>query len=255
MNKPLSDAGFPSASKEDERATRIKYVDNLYRLLESLRKEFPDVWFENCASGGGRIDLGTMARTDFSWASDNTDPVERTFIQYSYLNAFPANSMIAWVTHEDWHHQNHPLDFKFDVSMCGVLGVGYDLTKWTEKEKAIAREKISRYKEIRNTVQFGDLYRLVSPYETNRSVLQYVSKDQQEAVVFVYNLAEYPNNALPETRNSKLVKLCGLLPEARYYIDGMKSVYTGRTLMNKGIEFPVNGAFKSNIFKLIRQKE
>lgn len=252
MNKPLSDAGFPSATVEEERATRIRYVENLYRLLETLRKEFPDVWFENCASGGGRIDLGTLARTDFCWVSDNTDPVERTFIQYSYLNTFPANSMISWVTVEDWHHQRPSLDFKFDVSMCGILGVGYDITKWTEQEQKLAAEKIVRYKEIRNTVQFGDHYRLVSPYETNRSVLQFVSKDRKESVVFVYNLAEYPNNALTETRSPKTVKLRGLQPDAKYRMDETKTVYTGSALMNAGIDFPVAGAFKSRIFKLIQ---
>lgn len=250
MNKPLSDAGFPSATIEEERATRIRYVENLYRLLESLRIEFPDVWFENCASGGGRIDLGTMARTDFSWVSDNTDPVERIFIQYSYLNAFPSNSMISWVTIEDWHHQQPSLDFKFDVSMCGVLGVGYDITKWTEEEKVIAREKIARYKEIRKTVQFGDHYRLVSPYETNRSILQFVSKDRKESIIFLYNLAEYPNNALSETRRSKTIKLRGLQPDGRYHINELNLVRTGNELMNTGVDFPVKGAFKSSIFKL-----
>lgn len=70
--------------------------------------------------------------------------------------------MISWVTQEDWHGQKHPLEFKFDVSMCGVLGVGYDITKWTDKEKETAREKIALYKEIRETVHKGDHYRLVS---------------------------------------------------------------------------------------------
>lgn len=254
MNKSLTDPGFPSASVEEQRSVRIKYVENLYRLFETLRKEFPDVWFENCASGGGRVDLGMMALTDFSWASDNTDPVERTFIQYSYLNAFPASTMISWVTQEDWHRQNHPLEFKFDVSMCGVLGVGYDITKWTDKEKNIAREKIARYKEVRETVQFGDLYRLVSPYETNRSVLQFVGKEEKESVLFIYNLAEYPNNALPETRRPKAVKLRGLQPDAQYKLEGTEQVYSGDMLMNVGIELPVYGAYKSAIFKLVKQR-
>lgn len=253
MNKSLTDPGFPSAPTDEQRAVRIKYVENLYRLLEALRSEFPDVWFENCASGGGRVDLGMMARTDFSWASDNTDPVERTFIQYSFLNAFPSNSMISWVTHEDWHNQKHPLDFKFDVSMCGVLGVGYDITKWTEEEKAVAREKIARYKEIRETVHKGDHYRLVSPYENNRSVLQFVNKPKSESVVFVYNLAEYPVNAISETKRPKQVKLRGFLPDASYTIEGIKGVYKGRQLMDIGIEFPVRGAFKSGIFKIVKQ--
>lgn len=254
MNKSLTDPGFPSAPAEEQRSVRINYVENLYRLLETLRSEFPDVWFENCASGGGRVDLGMMARTDFSWASDNTDPVERTFIQYAFLNAFPSNAMISWVTHEDWHKQNHPLAFKFDVSMCGVLGIGYDITKWTEEEKTVAREKIALYKEIRETVHTGDLYRLVSPYENNRSVLQFVNRPQSESVVFVYNLAEYPDNAIRETKRSKKVKLRGLEPVASYRIEGIEgATYTGRELMDIGIEFPVYGAFKSRIFKIVKQ--
>ena len=194
-----------------------------------------------------------MARTDFCWASDNTDPVERIFIQHSFLNVFPTNSMISWVTQEDWHNQNHPLEFKFDVSMCGVLGVGYDITKWTDKEKAVAREKIARYKEIRETVHKGDHYRLVSPYENNRSVLQFVNKSKSESIVFVYNLAEYPNNAILETKRPKNVKLRGLEPDASYQIEGMEGIYKGSQLMNIGVEFPLYGAFKSRIFKIVKQ--
>lgn len=253
MNKSLTDPGFASAPAEEQRSVRLKYVENLYRLLEALRSEFPDVWFENCASGGGRVDLGMMARTDFSWASDNTDPVERTFIQYAFLNAFPSNSMIGWVTQEDWHKQKHPLEFKFDVSMCGVLGVGYDITKWTEEEKAVARKKIAQYKEIREIVHKGDHYRLVSPYEKNRSVLQFVNKPKSESVVFVYNLAEYPANAIGETKRPQTVKLRGLQPDASYRIKGMDGVYAGRELMDIGVVFPVYGAFKSRIFKIVKQ--
>ena len=250
MNKALSDPGFPSASVEEERAVRIRYIENLYRLWETLRQEFPDVWFENCASGGGRIDLGMMARADFCWLSDNTDPVERTFIQYAYLSAFPANAMICWVTQEDWHQQHHTLDFKFDVSMCGVLGIGYDITRWSAQEKELARRKIALYKEIRPTVQTGDHYRLVSPYDNNRSVLQFVSKDKRETVVFVYNLAEYPNNALPETQRPQTVRLRGLAPDARYRVEGTEQILTGGALMEYGMDFPVKGAFKSGIFRL-----
>lgn len=253
MNKSLTDPGFPSADTDEQRSVRIKYVDNLYRLIESLRQEFPDVWFENCASGGGRIDLGMLSRMDFNWVSDNTDPVDRIFIQYSYLNAFPANTMIGWVTREDWHSQNHPLEFKFDVSMSGVLGVGYDITKWTEEEKAIAKDRITRYKEIRKTVQFGDHYRLVSPYENNRSVLQYVNNEKSESIVFVYNLAEYPNNFIPETKGSKEIHLRGLRADSLYKIENIETTFTGQFLMDNGIVFPVSGAFKSKIFKITKQ--
>jgi alpha-galactosidase len=253
MNKQMTDPGFPSAPTDEQRAVRIKYMENLYRLVETLRKEFPEVWFENCSSGGGRIDMAMNARYDFNWTSDNTDPVERIFIQDSYLTLFPANTMISWVTQEDWHRQNHPLEFKFDVCMSGVLGVGYDITKWTDTEKDIAREKITRYKEIRKTVQTGTPYRLISPHESNRSILQFVNKEQSESIVFVYNLAEYPNNSFPENRRSALVRLRGLLPDARYSFEGIDGVYSGDYLMKTGVEIPLRGAFKSGIFKVEKQ--
>jgi alpha-galactosidase len=250
MNKTLTDPGFLAAKEDEQRAVRIKYVENLYRLIESLRREFPDVWFENCSSGGGRIDLGIMKYTDFNWVSDNTDPVERIFIQHSYLNAFPANTMISWITDEDWHKQNPSLEYKFDVSMAGVLGIGYDITKWSEEEKAIAKEKIAQYKDIRRTVQFGTHYRLVSPYENNRSILQFVSKDQTESIVFVYNLAEYPENAIPETKRKKNVCLRGLDPDCYYQIEGLEGKFKGDYLLKSGVVFPLRGAFKSKIYKI-----
>lgn len=253
MNRFLTEPGYLAAPTDEQRAVRLKYIDNLYRLFKALRSEFPDVWFENCAGGGGRVDLGMMACTDFCWASDNTDPVERIFIQHSFLNAFPSNYMVSWVTQEDWHGLRYPLDFKFDVSMCGVLGVGYDITKWTDQEKETARKKIAQYKEIRETVHNGDHYRLVSPYANNRSVLQFVNKAKSEAVVFVYNLAEYPDNAILETRRPKQVKLRGLLPDASYTIEGVEGSYKGAELMEIGIDFPLRGAFKSGIFKIVKQ--
>ena len=253
MNRSLTDAGFPGATLKEQRAVRIKYVENLYRLYDNLRKDFPHVWFENCAGGGGRVDLGMMARTDFCWASDNTDPIERIFIQDAFLNIMPSNYMISWVTREDHHRLNYPLDFKFDVAMCGVLGVGYDITKWSDEQKKTATEKIKRYKEIRETVHFGDLYKILSPYNTNRSILQFMNKNQKEGVIFVFNLAEYPNNAMPDTKVSSRVKLRGLDPNANYKLEGNDEVFTGDYLMNVGIYFPVYGAYKSGNFKLIKQ--
>ena len=248
MNKAMTDPGFMSAPTDEQRAVRIKYVENLYRLVETVRKDFPDVWFENCSSGGGRIDLAMLSRYDFCWVSDNTDPIDRIFIQDSYLTLFPANTMISWVTHEDWHRQNPPLEFKFDVCMAGVLGVGYDITKWNDQQKKIATEKIAKYKEIRETVQKGDVYRIVSPYEENRSVLQYVDKNKRKAVLFAYNLAEYPANMVEDTQKSPLVKLRGLLTDVRYSIEGFREKYSGKYLMEIGINIPLRGAYKSGIF-------
>ena len=250
MNKALTDPGFMSAPGDEQRAVRIKYVENLYRLVETLRKEFPDVWFENCSSGGGRVDLAMMSRFDFNWTSDNTDPIDRIFIQDAYLTLFPANTMISWVTQEDWHRMNPALEYKFDVSMAGVLGVGYDITQWDDVQKKIATEKIAQYKAIREIVQKGDVYRIVSPYEENRSILQYVDKHKRNAVIFVYNMAEYPANQTEENQRSPLVKLRGLLPDVRYSIEGISGDFSGRYLMDVGVTIPLRGGYKSGIYSV-----
>jgi len=137
--------------------------------------------------------------------------------------------------------------------MAGVLGVGYDITKWTDAEKDIAKAKIARFKDIRKTVQTGMPYRLVSPYENNRSVHQFVNPEQSESIIFVYNLAEHPNNMTAQNQRTSVVQLRGLLPDVRYAIEGMESVCSGDYLMRTGVEIPLRGAYKSVILKVSRQ--
>jgi alpha-galactosidase len=253
-NRTLSEPGWPGATADMQREVRIRYIKNLYRLVDELKKQFPDVWFESCSSGGGRADYGMLARMDQAWASDNTDPVSRLFIHHGYLSMLPANTMVSWVTHENWYQQAG-LDYKFDVSMSGVLGIGNDLTKWGEAEKTVARQKIAVYKQVRPLVQQGIAYRLLSPYEENRSAVQYVAENGSSAVVFCYNMAHYLNQSKADTRGSRNIQLKGLRPERRYKIDRPgqedaaqdKQEYTGDFLMNVGIAWPVNGSYKSQV--------
>lgn len=255
-NRTLSEPGWPDAPANEQREVRIRYITNLYRLIDALRTRFPNVLFEDCSSGGGRVDLGMLSRMDQAWASDNTDPVDRLFIQYAYLSAFPANTMVSWITHEDWHSLKPGLDYKFDVAMSGVLGIGYDITKWTEDERKLAKAKITKYKEIRDLVQFGTLHRLVSPFKNNRSALQYIAHNQSSAVVFCYNMAEYLNGSIMQTQESGILKLRGLDADALYSIPELNNaVYKGDFLMKVGITWPVRGAYKSMILQVQKTKQ
>jgi len=247
MNRALSEPGWPSAPTGIQREVRIRYVRNLYKLIDQLRKEFPGVWFENCSSGGGRVDLGMLARTDAFWASDNTDPVDRLFIQYSFLEFFPASTMISWTTDED-NHQEHPsLAYRFDVAMSGVLGVGNDITKWTKEEKTLATEKIKRYKQIRPLIDNGILYRLVSPYKHNRCALQFMSRDGKDGVLCLYNLSENLKGSTDDPPAGNILQLRGLNDESSYKIEEDNQIYKGSFLMKIGIKWPVNGSLKSKI--------
>jgi alpha-galactosidase len=236
-NRPLADAGWPDAPPPMQREVRLRYMDNLYRLIEELRRRFPLVWFEDCASGGGRCDPGLLSRMDQVWTSDNTDPADRLFIQYGFLHAFPANTMVGWVTDQNWSHQDHPtLPFRFQVSMSGVLGVGCDLVHWSDEERKEATQWIALYKQIRPLVQQGVLHRLASPFEGERVALEYVAADRSEAVVFQYNLREYLAGSQPPGRLSSGIALRGLDPQAAYSIGGdWKGVFRGATLMNIGL--------------------
>ena len=164
-NRALTEPGWPDAPPDQQRAVRILYMQNLYRLIDELRAKFPDVMFEDCASGGGRADLGMLEHMDQVWASDNTNPNDRLFIQSGYLHMLPANTMVGWVTDDNWHHSQLSLDYRFAVSMQGVLGIGNNLTEWNQDELNDATKMIALYKEIRPLVQRGNVYRLLSPNE------------------------------------------------------------------------------------------
>lgn len=251
MNKHLTEPGWPDAADPAmQREARIRHIDNLYKMLDKLTTTFPDVWFETCSSGGGRVDLGIFKRADAAWVSDNIDPVDRVYIQYAYLSAFPANTMISWTGYYDNHGVFPTLDFRFDVAMSGVLGIGNDMRKWNEKELQIAKSKVAEYKTIRNTVHNGKLYRLASPFETNRSALQYVNNDQSEIVIFCYELGQQLKGSSKFPYENRYFKLMGLNAGKQYSVEGQKEIYTGDQLMNVGIAWPLSKANTSKILKL-----
>jgi alpha-galactosidase len=251
QNSYLSETGWKDAPPEIQREARIRFINNVYRLVEELRKKFPDVWFESCASGGGRVDLGMLSRMDQVWVSDNTSPLDRIYMQYGFTYALPANVMVSWVTGNTFH-QPTSLDYKFDVSMAGVLAVGDDLRKWTPEDMTVAAKKIAEYKLIRPLIQQGKIYHLVSPFEENRSAFQYQDASTK-TVVICYNLAEYLPGSQYGSRSATTLKLKGLNPDESYSVQNIEDrdkpgvTYKGDYLMNVGIAWPVKGANKSQI--------
>lgn len=249
-NRGLTQPGWPEADRRIQREVRIRYMENLYRLIETLRERFPDVIFENCSSGGGRPDLGMLQRMDQTWASDNTDPIDRLFIQYGYLSAWPANTMVCWTNRSDYHRAGLSLDYTFDVAMQGVLGIGQDITKWNDREMATAKRKIAEYKEVRELVQRGVADRLRSPFEGNRSAVQYTEAGASRAAVFCYNLGETMEGTTVQMRESQMLCLRSLDPGKKYRINNDAATYTGDYLMKIGIRWPVQGAYKSAVIRI-----
>lgn len=173
MNRPVTDPGpdpsWPAA-----------HTLSLYAILDRLRRDHPTVRFESCASGGGRVDPGILARTDQVWPSDNTDAADRLHIQEGFGQVYPARTMTAWVTDAPNFLTGNrlPLRFRFHVAMAGVLGIGGDLTHWTLDEQTEAAALIAQYKRIRPIVQHGALHRLRSPATSTAPALAYVLADE-----------------------------------------------------------------------------
>jgi alpha-galactosidase len=249
MNRHMSEAGWPSAPPEKRRELRIRYIQNLYDILDTLRARHPDVLFESCSSGGGRVDAGILKRTDQFWTSDTTDPVDRLFIQHGISYGFPAKAMVNWVTDESWHGADVPLRFYFHVAMAGNLGIGSDLHEWNEEERELAREMIATYKEIRPIVQSGDQYRLDSPFDDPQSAVQFVTRDGQESVVFAYQHFE---TVRPRSLGTTTLFLQGLDPGTTYRVTraGGTRTVSGDVLMASGLEVELDGIYASRLIRL-----
>ncbi|MFJ9814981.1 alpha-galactosidase [Streptomyces sp. NPDC101151] len=244
FNRCFTDAGWPGEPYPQR--LWVDHVRALYALLDRLRAAHPRVAFESCSGGGGRIDLGVLSRTDQVWTSDNTDPLDRLAIQHGFSQIHPARVMAAWVTDSPNTQLNgrvSSLRFRFVSSMAGVLGVGGDLTEWTEGELAEAGKWVALYKEIRPVVQRGDLYRLRPPVG-GLGAVQYVLGN--ETVVLACLQAQSYGEPVPA------VRLRGLDPTASYECRETGEVHRGAVLLHHGWHTGLTGDLDAAILRLCR---
>src|SRR5690606_19929111 len=105
---------------------------------------------------------------------------------------------------------------------------------------------VATYKEIRETVQHGHLYRLRSPRESPLAALQYVHRDGSEAVVFVF----LHSSRFGSIRTA--LRLQGLAPEARYQVAGEETLVSGAALMGRGLPIALRGDYVSQLIRIRR---
>jgi alpha-galactosidase len=159
-------------------------------------------------SGGGRTDYGALPYFTEFWPSDNTDPLERVYIQWGYSFFFPANTIAAHITNSG----KQTLKFKTDVAMMDKLGYDIRVDQFTPEELQFSREALKTYQRIHDVIWYGDLYRLESPWQSNRAVLLYVTVNKDRSILFDYHL----NSRRQDIFNR--VALQGLDPKKNYHI-------------------------------------
>jgi len=190
MNRSLSEVGNEVLTPGKQGELYFRYLMGVYDLMDRLNRRFPKVLFEGCSGGGARFDLGILHYHPQIWASDNTDGLDRTFIQYATSFAYPPLVTGAHISSVPNHitHRSMSLKWRALVAMSGNFGVEADITKWRPSERKELADYIRLYKEIRPIVQFGDFYRLENPYQSNRASWMFVSPDQRKALVFVFQV-------------------------------------------------------------------
>lgn len=190
MNRHLTEVGslaFPAAQQKE---ISHRYVLGLYRILETITKQYPDCLFENCSSGGGRFDPGMMCYMPQTWTSDNTDALCRSQIQAGYSYLYPPIMLGAHVSPVPNHQvgRKTSLHTRGLTAMSGNLGYELDLTSLSDNEKNEIIEQITFYKAHRSLFQFGKFYRLQAPNEFFASAWLFVN-DTEAAVIYFNGLA------------------------------------------------------------------
>lgn len=245
-NMPIMNHGSQYLSAAEQSHLYIAYHQGFAKVIDRIRAKYKDVVIQCCASGGGRANWGMLRGFDEFWVSDNTDAMQRIYMQYGTSYFFPAIAMASHISAVPNHtvFRTTSLKYRIDVAMSGRLGMEIQPKNMTDEEKALCRKAISEYKEIRPVVQFGDLYRLVSPYDNQGlSSIMYVSEAKDKAVFYWWKLVNFYNVHLPR------VKMAGLDENKMYKVKELDVIdnkpldcegksYSGKYLMEHGLEMP-----------------
>ena len=255
MNRTFGEPGWEGVPEAEQREIWVKFVRNMYNIMDRLRARHPSVEFEGCSGGGGRIDLELMRRVEEFWTSDNTDAFDRLKIQEGYSYMYAPKSMMAWVTDvPNINGRSTPLRYRYLVAMQGSLGIGGNLNKWSEADLTYSSKMVEIDKWIRKTVQEGALYRLASPRGNGLTATSYVAQDGNQACLFALRDHQQFLRTLPA------IRLQGLDGSSRYRVRVVEgnfdhktgAVLSGDYLMQHGVTPELTGDYDGGLLVLER---
>ena len=254
-NSPITNIYSPY-HKANQGNTYIDHVRGVYNVMSRIKVKYPNLPMMLCSGGGGRMDYEALKYFTEFWCSDDTDPYERLYIQWSLSKFFPAKTMGSHVT--NW---NKKTSVKFRTDVCSSCKLGFDIDlkplKGTD-DYTFVQQAVKNWTRLKPVILDGDQYRLVSPYETDHSALNYVSKDKSHAVLFAYNL--HPRYKEPRLLK---VRMQGLDPQRQYTVEeinlmpGTQSTFdfngkrfSGDYLMKVGLDVLTPDEGTSHVFEL-----
>ena len=243
-NADIMNYGSNYLPKDEQNEIYVRYHQGLQKVLDRIRAKYPDVAIQLCASGGGRAAYGLLPWFDEFWTSDNTDAYQRLFIQWGDSHFYPAIAQASHVSASPNHQTGRvvPIKYRFDVAMTGRLGMEIQPKNMTPEELEFSKRAIAAYKDIRPVVQFGNQYRLISPYDKGAlAAVMYVDDNKDHAAVFAYRTDYLHNQQVQNVRLDgvdpdkyyQIRDLTPVNPEKPSNLDG--KVVSGRILKNVGL--------------------
>lgn len=255
-NSPITNIFSPHL-KARQGNLYVDYVRGLYAVLNRVQAKYPKLYMMLCSGGGGRCDFEALKYFTEFWCSDNTDPVERIYIQWAFSHFMPAKALCSHVT--DWN-KKASVKFRLDVDFSCKLGFDLDLKHLSADDLAYCQAAIKEYNRLKPVIFSPNLYRLVSPYETNHCALMRVNDDQTHALLFAYDLHPRYGETIINTR------LQGLDPTATYRVreiclmSGQESrlpfhnqTFTGDYLHKVGLKVLGGNQLDSRIIELVKE--
>ena len=255
-NSPITNIYSPYL-KGKQTHLYIDYVKGLYKVLDRIKAKYPNLPMMLCAGGSGRSDYEALKYFTEFWPSDNTDPIERLFIQWGFSQVFPSKTLCAHVT--TWN-KDASIKFRTDVAMMCKLGFDIKMSDLNPNEQVYCRQAVTEYNRLKPVILEGDLYRLVSPYGSNHTSSMYVNKDKNQAIVFAFDVyPRYGEHILPvrlqglEANKMYQVKEINLMPGASSSVNGNGQTFSGEYLMNVGLDLFTGYKLNSRIIEIIAQ--
>lgn len=234
MNRGVTEAYSMALSADKQGEFYHRYMLGVYDLADRLTKAFPEVFFEGCASGGGRFDAGVLYYFPQIWTSDDTDAYERTKIQWGTATCYPQSAMSCHVSACPNHQTQRitPFNTRGVVASLGPTGYELDLTKLSEQEIAQVKTQIADYEKVADLLLQGDSFRLCNPFSGNYFAQMIVAKDKRAAY-----LCGVRTHGVPCDYDN-FVALTGLSEELTYRIEELDVIASGTALTTIGVRLP-----------------
>lgn len=255
-NSPITNIYSPYL-KDKQGQLYVDHVRGIYNVLKRVKEKYPNVPMMLCSGGGARCDYEALKYFTEFWCSDNTDPVERLFIQWGFSQFFPAKAMCAHVT--SWNSKTS-VKFRTDVASMCKLGFDIGLKDMKADELTYCQEAVANYKRLKPVILDGDQYRLVSPYDGNHMAVMYTAPDASKAVLFTYDIhPRFGEKLLPvklrglDAQKMYRVKEINLMPGRKSNLSGNEKIFSGDYLMKIGLNAFTTSQTNSRVIELVAE--